>query len=113
MLIQSQGDFLKQQGISDVLANTPDGFRDLYAVVFQYVLHQQSEICGESVRKEFNNRFPGLEPHHHNAWSALFRANKKRAIETNQLEEAHRYSKSLRPSSHSSTKPIYRSLVCK
>lgn len=111
MMIESQADFLKMQGIGSVLSNTPDDFKIRYAMVFQFVLHKSEEICGESVRKEFNKRFPGLEPHHFNCWSALFRANKNRAIEGKQLEEAHRYDKSIRPSSHAATKPIYRSLV--
>jgi hypothetical protein len=112
-LFAKQGTLLKKIGVSQVLANVSDDFHARYAAIFTITLHRNAEICGERVRNAFYKRYPDEEPHHPNAWSALFRSNKQRAIEAGQMTHPIRHEKSTRPSSHASNKPIYKSLVYK
>lgn len=105
------GQIEKEKGISQALSNTSEIFKAAYAEIFEHVLKNYDEFDAEIVRNEFNLSHPGLEPHHHNCWGAIFSSNLRRNTKAGRMEFTGKYVPYTRASSHAQIKRIYRSLV--
>jgi len=103
--MKTVSDVLRDDGLKQVLANTPDGWKEGVVQAARHLLEGMNYVTGEDIRLYCEQK--NIRPHHCNAWGGVVPL----LVSLDYLKETDRTVKAKDPKAHSRRIRVWESTV--